>query len=232
MLLSRPLPLLVDLPLLINRHSSPLYKICPKPASSFGLTGPKSEIYPIVVVPGRTQKRKKHPHPQSWNVEWNQQHKPKMGARPKAGMSFRIRKTGATSKARETWFLVGICVEMNKADIRRSTVDSPQFGGRPPQWGFWDCRLPDVDRQLLTLDCQLPDHQLDLSPLQPDTTTGRRRGESAVSRWVSALSPLRTHEHREVPPLWNSGDVRTVPHHPSPAPFAPDRSASQSRHRR
>jgi hypothetical protein len=33
----------------------------------------------------------------SWNVQFNQQHRPKTGARSKAGMSFRINKTEATS---------------------------------------------------------------------------------------------------------------------------------------
>jgi hypothetical protein len=37
----------------------------------------------------------------SWNVQSNQGHSSKMGARPKAGMSFGINKTGATSRTRK-----------------------------------------------------------------------------------------------------------------------------------
>ena len=67
--------------------------------------------------------RKKHPHPQSWNVPLNQKDKPKTEARPKAGMSFRISKTGATSKAPKRSFLGGEhALIMNKVESRQLIV--------------------------------------------------------------------------------------------------------------
>jgi len=75
-----------------DRHRTPLRNNCTKPVNPLGLT---------VVVPGEGQKRKNHPHPQSQNVDWNQQLKS---------------ENGATSNARKTSFVVEMCVWVNKVD--------------------------------------------------------------------------------------------------------------------
>jgi len=67
---------------------------------------------------------KRHPHSLSWNVALNQQYRSKMGARPKAGMSFRFNKTGATSKTRNMSFLAEMCLKLAEFDRRRVTVDA------------------------------------------------------------------------------------------------------------
>jgi hypothetical protein len=147
MFLCRSLPPLADLPVPANRHRTQPCKTCTKPANPFGLTRPKSAIYPrngprqsqlsylqcfqglslengafldrkliacvLVASPRRLEpesrhavppdrhrtpqrnnctkpvsplglnregkKRKKHPHPQSQNVDWNQQLKSEKG---------------------------------------------------------------------------------------------------------------------------------------------------------
>ena len=56
------------------------------------------------VVPFDGVRLKKTSTSQSWNVTWSQQHRSKMGATSKAGMSFRINKMGATSMARKMSF--------------------------------------------------------------------------------------------------------------------------------
>ncbi len=59
----------------------------------------------------RKNTRRKTSTSQSWNVSSIQQHKPKPGARPKAGMSFIINKMGATCSAREMHFSAENCAE-------------------------------------------------------------------------------------------------------------------------
>ena len=87
----------------VNRRRTPLCNNCTKPVKPLGS---------IDFVSGSPKNAKKHPHPQSQNVNCNQQFKSKMGATPKARMSFGISKMVATSNARKTPFLVEICTKL------------------------------------------------------------------------------------------------------------------------
>ncbi len=69
---------------------------------------PQGRMYYGIIEIGRKFRKSvriKTSTTESWNVSSIQQHNPKVGARPKAGMSFRISKNPATCNRRNTWFL-------------------------------------------------------------------------------------------------------------------------------
>ena len=97
-----------------DRQRTPLCNNCTKPVNPLGS---------IVVFLGRAKNAKNIHTPKAGTLHGINNLSQNKGARPKAGMSFRINKSGATSKARKWSFSVGICPKVDKklkVEIRRA----------------------------------------------------------------------------------------------------------------